>query len=794
MTTKRKIILGFFVTLVLLGVTAFWGYTGLQTASNNLEIYRGYAAIDVDASDLQSAVYESVYYAELYMKSKDPANIKEAQARVDKGFTIIGRALQTAKREDTIRNMTKAREFLTVMRNELGDLRKGVETVNAVFTRACLPYMEKTDKNLADLAAFAREISRPEALYYVTLVLQNLASVRESLAAFLITMNADEAKEILAKLESSRKSIERLGESLATDVGRKLHAEATANFNEVVAGFGVLMKEGAAVQEDIQDLAVRAGEALEFVAATNATADKLMHQSEEASLQGNARAQLQMLIIGAAGVLLGVAFAVFTILSLVRTLNVMSRFASDIAAGNFNSTATVSEKGEIGAMFAALRRIPEIFSGVITRCNDIADDIASGLFRDRLNLEHFQGGFRDLGQGINAIADAYTHSIDTLPVAIVTLDTQLRTRFSNTLGRDMLGPDVMKAFGGKMPLVEASLRENNHKAGETSIVTPEGKTVFVSAMSLPLRNMGGEVVGALEVLTDISEIKAKQNIMLEVANQASAISDRVAAASEQLAAQVEQVSRGAEVQRERVETTASAMTQMNSTVAEVARSASEASAQGTETREQAQSGASVVNRVVDSINEVSTIAVHLQENMETLGRQADSIGGVMNVISDIADQTNLLALNAAIEAARAGEAGRGFAVVADEVRKLAEKTMNATKEVGDNIAAMQQSANSNIAEVGVVAKNAAAAAALANESGAALDGILNLASATSHVVDSIATAAEEQSAASEEITQAIAEINRLVTETTDGMVQSSEAVQDLSRTAQELRRVMEGLQ
>ena len=64
---------------------------------------------------------------------------------------------------------------------------------------------------------------------------------------------------------------------------------------------------------------------------------------------------------------------------------------------------------------------------------------------------------------------------------------------------------------------------------------------------------------------------------------------------------------------------------------------------------------------------------------------AEGIGRIMNVISDIADQTNLLALNAAIEAARAGDAGRGFAVVADEVRKLAEKTMTATKEVGDAI-------------------------------------------------------------------------------------------------------------
>ena len=281
--------------------------------------------------------------------------------------------------------------------------------------------------------------------------------------------------------------------------------------------------------------------------------------------------------------------------------------------------------------------------------------------------------------------------------------------------------------------------------------------------------------------------------MLQVARQASEISSRVAAASEELSAQVEQVSRGAEMQRARVESTASAMTEMNSTVLEVARSAGQASEQSDVTRGRAQSGSDLVGQVVKSIHTVNMVAENLQHNMQELGTQAESIGGVMNVISDIADQTNLLALNAAIEAARAGEAGRGFAVVADEVRKLAEKTMSATHEVGTNITAIQHSTRTNIDEVAKAVTSVTEATGLAQSSGDALKEIVSLAETSSSVVASIATAAEEQSATSEEINRAIDEINQVVGETTEGMLQSSAAVQELSQMAQELRRVMDGL-
>ena len=285
--------------------------------------------------------------------------------------------------------------------------------------------------------------------------------------------------------------------------------------------------------------------------------------------------------------------------------------------------------------------------------------------------------------------------------------------------------------------------------------------------------------------------RAKAEGMMQAATQLEKVVEVVSSASEELSAQIEQSSRGTEVQSERVGETATAMEEMNATVLEVARNASQAAESSAAARLKALDGAKIVAQVVAGINTMQTVSLAMKQDMGELGKQAEGIGQIMNVISDIADQTNLLALNAAIEAARAGDAGRGFAVVADEVRKLAEKTMTATKEVGAAISGIQQGTKKNLDNVDRAVTTVEQATGLARKSGEALDEIVNLVEVSTDQVRSIAAASEEQSAASEEINRSIEDINRISSETASAMTQSAQAVGELANQAGNLRQLIE---
>ena len=508
-------------------------------------------------------------------------------------------------------------------------------------------------------------------------------------------------------------------------------------------------------------------------------------------------------VIIAVSIILGSLLLYMLIRPIVSALNKGVVFATDIAEGKLDGTLDVRRSDEIGVLANALRSIPMSLKSITAEYEHLENALGLGEIEIQGDPAKFSGEFADIIQGTNNMMARYQEIINSLTSPVVVLDKDLRVVYLNEVAKSLAGPDYFgktcgevmgrEDFGTPDCAMQKAVSTLKPATAET-VAHPKGRRMDIEYTAIPFTDKNGKLAIVLQLITDLTAIKETQRVILDVANQAGDISTRVAAASEQLSAQVAQVSNGADVQRERSASTATAMEEMNSTVLEVARNAGSASEQADATSKKATEGAELVNQVISAIKEVDTVASEVDVNMRKLGAQTEAIGSVLNVISDIADQTNLLALNAAIEAARAGEAGRGFAVVADEVRKLAEKTMTATTEVESNIKNIQTATTANIERVSKAAEGTGKATEVAAVSGRALTEILELANANTAIIAGIATAAEEQSATSEEINRSVDDINRIAEETALGMSEAASAVHELSRMAQELRTLLSRLQ
>ncbi len=498
-----------------------------------------------------------------------------------------------------------------------------------------------------------------------------------------------------------------------------------------------------------------------------------------------------------------IAIIIFLIIRpVVSAVSKGADFATAIAHGDLKGTLDVKRSDEIGSLADALRSIPVSLNNIMQEYARIKEELRNGKMDIRGDSDKFEGAYAELIQGTNTTLEQYQNVLDVLTAPVVVLDKNLHVSYLNATGKAVAGNNYMNRTckevmnrddsdtpGDALNKAVATLRP---ATGET-IARPAGKALDISYTAIPFKGEDGKLSCVLQLITDLTDIKSTQRTIIDVANQAQDISERMATASRQLSAQVEDVSNGSQIQRDRVTATAAAMEQMNSTVLEVASNAGEANTQSANVRDKATEGTDLVTQVIAAIKSVNDVTLELEKNMQQLGAQAESIGSVMDVISDIADQTNLLALNAAIEAARAGEAGRGFAVVADEVRKLAEKTMTATTEVGNSIRGIQETTKMNISRVSESAGFAGKATDIAAVSGSSLEEILSLADTNTALISGIATAAEEQSATSEEINRSIDEINEIAGSTASGMAQASEAVHELSSMANELQALLQRL-
>ena len=288
--------------------------------------------------------------------------------------------------------------------------------------------------------------------------------------------------------------------------------------------------------------------------------------------------------------------------------------------------------------------------------------------------------------------------------------------------------------------------------------------------------------------------RARSEGMRQAGGRLEDIAQKMQTAANQLIDTIQYAGEGADIQQARAEENAAAMKEMNSTVLEVAQNANAAAGSAEETKSNAVEGAKIVIGVVQAIGEVAQKTAVLHKDLNQLGKRADGIGQIMDVITDIADQTNLLALNAAIEAARAGEAGRGFAVVADEVRKLAEKTMQATREVGDAVKAIQAGTRSSIQGMEEASASVGKSTEMVQQAGASLQAIVAIAESTADRVHSIATASEEQSSTSEEINRGTSEISQIAKETSTLMGRARDDMKTLRLLVDDIQHLVDTLE
>ncbi len=282
-----------------------------------------------------------------------------------------------------------------------------------------------------------------------------------------------------------------------------------------------------------------------------------------------------------------------------------------------------------------------------------------------------------------------------------------------------------------------------------------------------------EVMATLDLTTDVPDVflnrkdeigklaHAFNTLVFKLRETISGViisAEQVSSASEQIGNANENLSQRTSEQASSLEEISATIEETNSSTKQNSENAAQASRLANITLKLAENGGVIVGEAVDSIGEINSSSARIAD--------------ITSMINEIAFQTNLLALNAAVEAARAGEQGRGFAVVAGEVRNLAQRSGEASKEIGSLI-------KDSLSKIGTGTE-------LVNKSGEALKEIIESVKQVSNIVSEMAASSEEQSRGVEQISIAVIEMDTMTQHNAALVEETASSSEELANQAQEL--------
>jgi twitching motility protein PilJ len=346
-------------------------------------------------------------------------------------------------------------------------------------------------------------------------------------------------------------------------------------------------------------------------------------------------------------------------------------------------------------------------------------------------------------------------------------------------------------------LAKAYVDESRHRVEEATRINSQNQNAILRLMN----EMGDLADGDLTVRATVTEdvTGAIADSLNYTTEEFRKLVSRIIAAVEQMGhatKNAEDISKGlldaAQKQAREIQEAGEAVQLMTKSIKEVDSSAAQSANVARRTLVATEQGARAVRNTISGMDAIREQIQDTSKRIKRLGESSQEIGEIVDLISDITEQTNVLALNAAIQAASAGEAGRGFSVVAEEVQRLAERSGEATRQIGALVKTIQGDTHDAVAAMEKSTLGVVEGAKLSDVAGQSLREIEQVSNELAALINSISTSTQVQTDMASEVASVMQDILQITVQTTEGTRLTANSIAQLTGLTSDLRGSVAG--
>ncbi len=258
--------------------------------------------------------------------------------------------------------------------------------------------------------------------------------------------------------------------------------------------------------------------------------NELAESAAAVAMKSGHHAQIMIVVMTVIALILGGVLGYVITRSIIRPIRACIDAADSIAEGNIDVALDTTARDETGLLQAAMTKMATSIRAVVDDTHMLAEAAADGKLTRRADVGRHQGDFRKVVEGTNVTMKRLVGLLDAMPAPAMIIDRDFTVQYVNEAGARAGGKSPDQVIGMKCYdhfrtadcrtdncACGRAMRDGRDATSETDAHPSAGVDLEISYTGMPLRDGAGQVIGAFEVVSDMTAVKQAARVAQKIA-------------------------------------------------------------------------------------------------------------------------------------------------------------------------------------------------------------------------------------------------------------------------------------